>query len=104
MHKTLSFTDTLNNNKNYYSGIDILKIFAMFLVTVLHVTGLGGTIESAANPITKFVLCSMEGVSFSCIDIFALSTGFLCYGKKNRFSRLFNIWLQVIFWAIFGLN
>ena len=33
------------DSRNY--NIDLLKIFAMFLVVVLHITGMGGVIEGS---------------------------------------------------------
>lgn len=92
----------LITSKERIIGIDIVKIVAMFLVTLLHVTGVGGAVDTATNPVTKFLLCSVNGLSFCCINLFALSTGFLCYGKKNRVSRLLQLWIQVVFWSVFA--
>lgn len=91
---------SLTNSNERIIGIDLVKIIAIFLVTLLHITGIGGAVDAAENPLSKFVLCSLEGVSFSCINLFALSTGFLYYGTKTHFSRLIGLWFQVVFWAI----
>lgn len=91
---------SLTNSNERIIGIDLVKIIAIFLVTLLHITGIGGAVDAADNPITKFLLSSIEGISFICINLFALSTGFLCYGRKNKLSHLFQLWFQVIFWAL----
>lgn len=83
-------------------GIDIVKIVAMFSVTLLHITGIGGAIDAAENPLTNFLLCSLNGVSFCCINLFALTTGFLYYNRKTHCSRLIELWIQVVFWSVFA--
>lgn len=87
---------------NRIIGIDIVKIVAMFLVTILHIVGLGGVVEASDNTTSKLLLSFLYGVSFCCINLFALSTGFLYYGKKAKASRLLQLWIQVVFWAIFA--
>lgn len=92
--------DNIKTGHERISGIDIVKILAMFLVTALHITGIGGAVSAAVNPAAKFLLSALEGISFCCINLFALSTGFLCFGRKTRLSRLLQLWIQVVFWAL----
>lgn len=86
------------DRRNY--GIDLVKIFAMFLVVIVHIVRKGGAIDASLTHATKGVLCVLEGVAFCCINLFAMSTGFLCYGKKTKLSRLLQLWLQVLFWSV----
>ncbi|MCQ2484473.1 MAG: acyltransferase [Clostridia bacterium] len=92
--------NNLNSRRQYFDGIDILKILAMFLVTMLHIVVQGVKVDSCTNEITKGAMCFLESVGFNCIDVFVLCTGFLCYGKKGRFSRIIQLWLQVAFWSL----
>lgn len=86
------------DKRNY--GIDLVKIVAMLLVTFVHILRRGGAIDGSLTHTTKGVLCVLEGVAFCCINLFAMSTGFLCYGKKTKLSRLLQLWMQVFFWSV----
>lgn len=101
IQKSSTFSNKLIQSERII-GIDIVKIVAIFLVTLLHITGIGGAIDAAENPLTNFLLCSLNGVSFCCINLFALATGFLYYNRKNRYSKLLQLWIQVVFWAVFA--
>ena len=82
-----------------YPGIDIIKILAMFFVTTLHIIGAGGILSENNPPVMKMTLCFVYGITLCCINLFALSTGFLQYGRKIKISKLINLRLQAFFWA-----
>lgn len=84
--------------KRLVSGIDIVKITAMFLVTFLHVTGVGGAILGQSSVGLRYFLGLLQSVSICCINLFALSTGFLRYNRDIKVSSLFSIRLQALFW------
>ena len=80
------------------SGLDIIRIVSMFLVILVHFLGMGGVIAAVQSPALKTVFCMIQGVSLCCVNLFALSTGFLHYGRKPHISSLFQLCLQGFFW------
>ena len=74
-------------------GIDVARIFAMFLVVLFHVVGLlsgyngkgtvGGRITAA------FSIC--------CVDLFTLISGYVGSASRFRYSKIVNLWIQVVF-------
>lgn len=82
--------------KKYNSGIDLLKIVAMFMIVVLHCFNVGGilsnvTFGSAAYYIYNFIfICTFSGV-----NLYALSTGYLCVNSTHRYSRIIGLYEQV---------
>lgn len=83
------------------SGLDIIRILAMIFVIAVHVLGVGGATASVQNDmLLKVVLCLLQGISLCCINLFAMSTGFLRYGKKPHLSGLFQLCLQGLFWIM----
>ena len=75
--------------RNY--GIDLLKIVSMFMVVVLHVLRHGGILE-VAWVIEPLCLCA--------VNLFALTTGYLCIDKKFKFKNVINLWIWVLFYNV----
>lgn len=83
------------------AGLDIIRILAMLFVVSVHVLGVGGITGSVQDDmLLKVVFCFLQGISLCCINLFALSTGFLRYGKKPHLSGLFQLCLQGLFWIM----
>lgn len=82
-------------------GIDLLKIIAMTFIMSLHIVGHGG-ISDIANTNGKWniVLWMWEAICVCAVNIYALSSGYLGYGKKIKISRYVLLWLQVVFFGI----
>ncbi|MBE5955800.1 MAG: acyltransferase [Lachnospiraceae bacterium] len=89
--------------RNY--GIDLLRLFAMYLVTVLHVLGQGGILSSAQGS-QYMVSWLFEIVAYCAVNCFAIVSGYVSYTEKEkpyRYSRYLSVWLQVVFYS-FGIN
>lgn len=80
-------------------GVDLAKLWAMFFVLTLHVVT-NIQLGDQCSGVTVFVKKALEGISLMCIDLFVLSTGFLCVFSKWRVSRIINLWLSVVFWGV----
>lgn len=84
-----------DNNRMY--SVDIIKIFAMFLVVTLHLSGICGIVsEAKGNMPLHIFYCGIEGFSFVCVNLFALTTGFLCSKNGIRISGTIKLWIQAI--------
>lgn len=84
-----------------YPGVDLAKVVAMLFVLIRHVVHYG--IPSSASQGLMSAHIVIYGLVASCIDLFALCTGFLCIRSNVRRSRLAVLWLQVVFWGIGSL-
>lgn len=85
-----------------YDGIDIIKIVAILFVPSLHFFLNFGFYK---QPYTGFIMILQESVrwvSFTCIGLFILATGFLqCTKKieKNTFKNIYKYLILISFIA-----
>lgn len=83
------------------SGIDLLKIFSMFLILLLHLIGHGGLLDT--NEIDNYlVLWIVEIIALPAVNIFVLCSGFLGYKEELKlpnFSRILSLCFTVIFYS-----
>ena len=91
----------LKNKRNY--GIDLLRIFSMINVIILHINLYSHLlIVQKKNPKFKSVWLS-EIMSYWSVDGFGIISGVVGY-KKCNFSNLFYLWFQTFFYStIFSL-
>ena len=87
-------------NRNY--GLDLSKIFAMFLIILSHILYPGGVMESIVD-IDRFVILNIFRIlSLSCINIFALATGYLSINKTSiKTSKIIKLLINVMFYSVF---
>ena len=83
--------------RNY--GIDLLRIVCMIMVPVLHVLGHGGLLGGSEFLSIKYELIwFLEAAAFCAVNCYALISGYVCYGAKNRYTNLMMVYLQVFFY------
>lgn len=83
-------------------GMDLLKILSMFMVVLLHVNGHGGVIWNLNKPFTDNWYFA-NGVEFFCIvavNLFAIISGYVYFGRKWKIKNLISLWLQVFFYSV----
>ena len=80
------------NIRNY--GIDLLRIFSMINIIILHINLYSGKL---ILPINKPVY-RLEALSYFGVDCFGLISGIVGY-KKYKFSNLINIWINTSFYS-----
>lgn len=85
---------------NRDSGADVVKILAIVLVIVHHVVDFGFAMPETAGGGLRFVWYLFRTVSISCINLFALATGYLCVTSSGSFKRLPGLWLQTVFTGV----
>lgn len=82
-------------------GIDLVRIYAMFLVIMGHIIGQGGVL--AAIPLGSLehnVALFLKIFSLCSINIFGLISGYVGYGTKFKISHIIKLWLQILFWTV----
>ena len=85
--------------RNY--NIDLFRIIAAFLVTVLHVLGKGGILKSTSpNEINYWIAWFLEIGAYCAVNCFALITGYVMYNKTIKAKSIIGLWFQVLFYSL----
>lgn len=89
--------------RNY--GIDLLKIMSMLCVMILHIMWHGGIINSLAPFTPNYYYAWLLTIfSYSAVDCFVITTGYVSFGRKDSYTNLITLWIQVVFYSLFGLT
>ena len=89
----------MSKERNY--GIDILKILSMFMVVVLHVLGQGGVLEQALDlTLNDTVAWFIEILCLCAVNLFALTTGYLCIDRKFKYKNVISLYILVLFYNV----
>ena len=89
------------NKRNY--GIDLLRIVSMFMVTLLHFSGKGGFLGVPENGLSYYILSLFIVICYSAVDIFAVISGFVMYNSTIKYSRIIDLWIQIVFYSVISL-
>lgn len=85
--------------RNY--GIDLLKMFSMYLVVVLHVLGQGGILVASKELSVGYTAAwSLEIFACVAVNCFALASGYVGTQVSFKPRRLFNLWLVAVFYGL----
>ena len=89
--------------KKINSGINLFKLFSMFMIALLHVLGMGGIIGAAEGTSSYYPVYLMQNAAFCAVNCYALVSGYLMLGKKIKPSRITELWFEVFFYSV-GLS
>lgn len=85
--------------RNY--NIDLFRIIAAFLVTVLHVLGQGGILKSTSpNETNYWIAWFLEICSYCAVNCFVLISGYVMVNKTVKAKNIIGLWLQVLFYSL----
>lgn len=82
------------DNRDY--GIDCAKVLAVVFVILHHTIDCGLTMADTAGGALKTVWYLLHSVALTCVNLFALVTGYLCVTSNGTHKRLLGLWLQVL--------
>lgn len=82
------------------SGINLFKLFSMFMIAQLHILGMGGIIGATEGTAAYYHAFFMQNAAFCAVNCYALASGYLMLGKKIRLSRIAGLWLEVFFYSV----
>lgn len=86
-------------DRNY--GIDLLRLVSMLMVITLHTLGHGGVLGmSGDKPVNYAIAWLFEILAYAAVNIFVMITGYAYARSRYRFSGLFVMWLQVLFYSV----
>lgn len=78
-------------------GIDLLRIAAMVLVILLHLTGVGGICWGARLGSAQFYLGQfLRTASFCAVNCYALISGFVGWNRQPKLRNLLQLWRKVV--------
>ena len=73
----------------------------MIMIPILHILGHGGILEQSKSFSYHYMVAwFIEIASYCSVNIYALITGLVFYGKKTKISNLMYLYLQVIFYTV----
>ena len=87
--------------RNY--GVDALRVLAMWMAVVLHVTDHGGVLAGGGMvPLsTKYELVRLTHALAVCaVDCYALISGYVGLNARHRVSNLIRLWFEVCFYSV----
>lgn len=92
-------TQNLTDKRNY--GIDLLRIVSMIMIPVLHTLGHGGILENSTKlSIHNEIAWLLEIASYCAVNCYALISGYVGYGKKQKYCNIIYLYFQVIFYTL----
>ena len=80
-------------------AIDLARIISMLMVVILHIQGHGGLLSGATGGMLYVVKFS-EQLCIIGVNLFALITGYVWYGKKFKLKNIISLWFQVLFYSL----
>ena len=86
------------SSRNY--GIDLLRVFSIFLVAILHILGHGGAIGTTTSLWHFSAIWFLEIFAYPAVNCFVLISGFVGYRGDNYTLRLRNI-ISMFFTVVF---
>lgn len=82
-------------------GIEILRIVSMLMVISIHYWGGGRAVPEFTDDWLPLGL--VESFCAGAVNIYALISGYVMYGKKHSILRIISLWLEVLIISVFGL-
>ena len=86
--------------KKINTGINLFKLFSMFMIALLHVLGIGGIIGAAEGTSSYYPVYLMQNAAFCAVNCYALVSGYLMLGKEIKPSRIMELWFEVFFYSV----
>lgn len=96
---TGSETERLTQGRNY--GVDLFRIVSMLMVVTLHVLNRGGALAASVQYNGEWQAAWIfEIICYGAVDCYALISGYVCYGRRHKYSRAAYVWLEVLFYTV----
>lgn len=86
------------------ANVELLRIIAMSMVTMLHALGQGGLLADVTVhlPVTGWMAWALESFSIAAVNIFMLISGYFLVSSRFKIGRLADIVGQIMFYSIGG--
>ncbi len=89
----------MQSTRNF--GIDLLRIFSMFFVVILHVLEHGGITKSLSPFSTSYsIIWFIEIGCYCAVNCYALISGYVGYTAKYKVANIVELYCQTVFYAL----
>ena len=88
-------------------SFELLRIFSMFAIIVMHVFLASGILNVENLDKTSYYLgWTTEAFCYGAVNLYVLISGYFSIKTKFRLSKVLQIWLQVVFYTVvlFGVS
>lgn len=73
----------------------------MIMIPILHILGHGGILENSVKLSVRYELSwFLELACYCAVNSYALISGFVQYGRKQKYSNIIYLYFQVLFYTI----
>ena len=88
--------------KGRQANFELLRIVAMYMVVVLHYLVKGGAEISLVEDTgaVNLLVWLLKGLCIVTVNLYVLLSGYFLLEAKWKFSRVIELWLQVMFYSI----
>ena len=93
----------MNKDRSRNYGIDLLRIFAMLCVAILHILGHGAVLNNAASTEAYGTAWLLEIIAYPAVNCFVLISGFVGFREEKYCPRLKNIISLFVTVAFYGV-
>ena len=87
------------NTKERNYGIDLLRIVSMMMVVILHINSMGGVISADYFTAGHTTALFMKSAAIGAVNIYALISGYVGYGRTWKPGSLIRLWVQAVFYS-----
>ena len=85
--------------RNY--GIDLLRILSMIMIVTYHILLHGGILSNSEPYSLHNSLAWLLEIAATCaVNMYALISGYVGYGRKHRTANIIYLYFQVIFYTV----
>lgn len=81
------------------TGIELLRVIAMLMIVALHYVNLGG-VSTKGLGFNLYFARFIQAITYSCVDIFVLITGFFWNKNTRPITKAAKLWLQTLFYSV----
>ena len=88
----------INAQRNY--GIDLLRLLAMYLVVVVHVSGQFAYKFAPKGSLNFNIAWGTFLSSLIAVNVFVMITGFVCVNSHHSWKSLIKLWSLILFYSL----
>ena len=96
----------LPEGKKRNANMELLRLVAMLMVTMLHALGKSGSLQpmNGSLPLNGWIAWGLETLSICAVNAFMLLSGYFMIHSKFRMKRLAELVLQTMFYSLVPLG
>ncbi len=84
------------------SGLELLRIFSMCMVIILHYLSKGGLLKDLAGPVSveDHLLWLLESMSLVCVNVYVIISGYFSVESRFSLHKLAKLWCEIFFYSV----